>query len=97
MVEGSGIELTAKHNPLAWLLYFTKLTVVVDGQPERRSWGTNVIQAEPGLHHLEISFGYLGRQRGAAAADVNVPEASTVKVSYKMPSWMFAPGRLTIG
>jgi hypothetical protein len=96
MVEGSGIEVTAKHNPLAWLLYFTKLTVTVDGQPERLSWGTHVMQAEPGLHRLEISFGYLGRQRGAAAADVTVPESGAVKVQYKMPSWMFAAGRLTV-
>lgn len=96
MTDGSGIVLTAKHNPLAWLLYFTKLTVTVDGTAQKLAWGTSTIPAEPGLHQLDISFGYLGRQRGPASIEVNVPPTGSVALTYKMPSWMFAAGRLTV-
>lgn len=97
MVDGSGIELTATHNPLAWLLYFTKLTVTVDGSQQRLPWGTNTILTEPGTHRIDVSFGYLGRQRGAASIEVPVPAGGKAKIRYKMPSWMSAPGRITIG
>ena len=92
----TGIEIVAKHNPLAWLFYFTKLDIAVDGQHRKSAWGKNVISAKPGHHRVEISFGYLGRQRGAASAEVTVPQVGAVRVNYKMPSWMFAPGRLTV-
>ncbi len=97
MVTDSGIELTAKHNPLAWLLNFTKLTVVIDGVAQTHKWGSIFVPAQPGTHQLEISFGYLGRPRGNASTTVTVPEGGRVAVTYTMGSWMLAPGKLTAG
>ncbi len=93
----TGIALTAKHNPLAWLLYFTKLTVNVDGEPQIHKWGSTFVPAQPGSHRLEVSFGYLGRPRGNASTTVIVPDGGVVALTYRMPSWMFSPGKLTDG
>jgi hypothetical protein len=89
------IELDAKHNPLAWLLYFTKLTVAVDGQAQQLGWGRRQIQVAPGAHTVEISFGYMGRQRGPASINVHVGDQGVTRLRYSMPSWMFAAGRLS--
>lgn len=88
------IELNAKHNPLAWLLYFTKVRVAVDGQTGEGGWGRRTIQVAPGSHTVDISFGYMGQQRGAASITVQVAEDEPAQLLYSMPSWMFAPGRL---
>ena len=89
------IQLEARHNPLAWLLYFTKLRVVVDGTANTLPWGRSAIPVTPGSHTLDVSFGYMGSQRGPASITVSVAEGETVRLSYRMPSWMFAKGRLT--
>lgn len=89
------IQLEARHNPLAWLLYFTKLRVVVDGTANRLPWGRSDIPVSAGAHTVEVSFGDMGSQRGPASITVPVAEGETVRLSYRMPSWMFAKGRLT--
>ena len=96
MATGPGIELTAKHNPLAWMLYFTKLTVAVDGDEQTHKWGSTFISLPPGPHDVAISFRYMGSHRGKATATVTVPDGANATVTYKMPSWMFAPGKLTV-
>ena len=60
----TGIELSARHIRLDWLLNFTKLTVSVDGKAQVLPWGTHVIPAAAGTHTLDVSYGYLGKQRG---------------------------------
>lgn len=92
----TGIELTAKHSPLAWLLYFTKLTVSVDGNAQVLNWGTHSFDTSPGTHKLEVSFGYLGKQRGPAALDVPVTDGQLTRVSYSAPWLMTAPGKMRI-
>jgi hypothetical protein len=89
------IELDAKHNPMAWLFYLTKLRVAVDGQPQRLPWGNQSIQVPPGAHTVEVSFGYMGKQRGTAQTTVTADETRPARLRYRMPSWMFAKGRLT--
>ena len=92
----TGIELSASHTPLAWLLYFTKLTVSVDGTAQKLPWGSHVLPATPGSHRLEVSYGYLGKQRGPASIDVPVADGGLTNVSYSTPPWMFAKGTLRI-
>jgi hypothetical protein len=92
----TGIELSAKHTPLAWLLYFTKLTVSIDGKAQVLTWGTHVIPTTASPHKMEVSYGYLGKQRGPAALDVPVVDGQVTRVSYTTPPWMFAKGKLNI-
>lgn len=36
----TGIEITAKHSILAWILIFFKPTFVVDGHESKQAWKT---------------------------------------------------------
>lgn len=89
------IELNARHNPLAWLLYFTKLRVAVDGQPSTSAWGRQKLSVTPGTHLVEISFGYIFAQRGQAATTLTATDDQPARLGYMVPSWMFAKGRIT--
>lgn len=92
------IELNAKHNPMALLFYLTKLRVLVDGQPQPGlGWGRHTVEVPPGQHQVDISFNYLGQGRGPASTTVNAVEGQTVHVRYRMPSFMFAKGRIKVG
>ena len=93
----TGIELSARHIRLDWLLNFTKLTVSIDGKAQVLAWGTHVIPAAAGTHTLDVSYGYLGKQRGPATLDVPVVDGQVTRVSYSTPPWwMFAKGKMSI-
>lgn len=95
-MAATGIELTARHNPFAWMLSFTKLTVAVDGAAQIYPWGTTFIPVQPGNHQVEVSFRYFGSPRGPASAAVTVPDGGVARLTYRMASWMFAAGKLEV-
>ena len=90
------IHLESKHNPLAWMLNFTKLQVGIDGQTQTLSWGQQELDVPAGRHQVDISFRYFGSQRGRASAVVDANEDAPVRLRYRMGSWMLSPGKLSI-
>ncbi|HEY7947435.1 MAG TPA: hypothetical protein VID75_07155 [Acidimicrobiales bacterium] len=87
--------VNATHNPLAWLLYFTKLIVEVDGDAQPGPWGERSVFVTPGPHDVRIYFKYLMKARtGEAAVSVAASEASPVSVRYKAPRLMTNAGRI---
>lgn len=98
-MEGSGtaIEVTAKFFPLAFLLFMTKPTITIDGNPNTASWGTHRFDVSPGRHTVKVFFKYLWLdEAGANSIDVDVPAGETVRVRFYMPPWMFAKGSLKV-
>jgi len=95
---GEGIEIIGRHNPLAWLLYFTKLTVEVDGQPEPGPWRRQRYFAVPsGQHRVNVFFKYLAKARCCeASTDVQVAPGQVTKLEYRAPQLMTSPGKLNI-
>jgi hypothetical protein len=93
--QSTGIEVEMRHSPLAWLLYFTRPTVEIDGHPNRTRWGRQFFPAAPGQHTVTVYFGYLGRKEtGKNSIAVDVPEGQVRRVEFKMPSWMLAKGKM---
>ena len=94
--SGEGIEITGRHNPLAWLLYFTKLTVEVDGQPRRGPWRRPRFMAvPPGEHKVNVYFKYLAKARCCEAGTVvQVSPEQTTRLEYRAPQLMTSPGKL---
>lgn len=91
----TGVEVKLSFFPLAFFLFFCTPTVVVDGKPQRLSWGTHFIGLAPGLHTLKIFFRYLfAPECGANSIDVIVREGTFTKVVFYMPPWMLAKGSL---
>lgn len=97
MAEQATISIHGRHSPMAWLLYLTKLTVEIDGVPERGSWGERTISVAPGRHEVKIYFKYLTKSRCCeAGVTVETAPGQTVAMQYRTPMMMTAPGRLTV-
>jgi hypothetical protein len=93
----TGIIISGHHSPMAWILVFTKLTVEIDGRPMVGPWRKHFIPTEPGDHHIDVFFTYIGQPRcGEASVDVQVQKGSAVALAYRASSLMTSPGRLEI-
>ncbi|MEZ5213251.1 hypothetical protein [Gordonia sp. (in: high G+C Gram-positive bacteria)] len=93
-----GLLLTTKFFPLAWILYFIKPKVEIDGQQIPAVWGDNTIPLPPGQHHLHVHVPYiLPPKIGPADATVNVAPGQTVGMEYRAPAWTFSKGSLGEG
>jgi hypothetical protein len=93
--QPTGIEVEMRHNPMAFLLFFTRPTVEIDGRPNRTRWGRQFFPASAGLHTVTVYFGYMGRKEtGKNSISVDVAENQVTRIEFKMPSWMFAKGKM---
>ena len=96
MAEQVTIQVNARHSPLAWLLYLTKITIEVDGAPQKGSWGDRTVSVAPGQHNVAVYFKYLTKARCCEASmTVDAAEGQTVALDYRTPVLMTAPGKLT--
>jgi hypothetical protein len=94
----SGIEITARFFPLAFLLLLFPPTFVIDGQAMPGKWREGVtIPVSPGSHHVKVFFRYLWiMDAGNAEAQVDVTDGSVRRVSYKAPWLVFLAGKITV-
>ena len=96
MASGAAsIVVDAGHSPMAFLLYFSKITVTIDGVPESGPWGSRSREVPAGAHTVGVSFRYFGRDCGKAAINVDVPPQGTATLRYRAPFLVSSPGKLT--
>jgi len=93
---GSAIAVTTKFIPLAFILYFFKPKIVLNGHElPQQGWGRQVIPVQPGQYHVEAYTPYfLPPKVGQAAVDVPVAPGQTVELEYKVPAVVFMKGAL---
>jgi hypothetical protein len=97
MTEQATVRINARHSPMAWLLYMTKITIEVDGWPQRGSWGDRTLSITPGRHEVKVYFKYITKARCCeAAVVVDTVAGQTIAMEYRTPVMMTAPGRLTV-
>ncbi len=100
MVTSDGqaqVVVTSKHIFLAVFLYFTKITIEIDGVAHIVGWGRQSVDVAPGSHDVRVFFKYLFKARtGEAGTTVNVPAGATVSLLYRAPLLMWSAGRLKI-
>ena len=94
-----GIAVTTQFFPLAWVFFFVKPKIFVDGhEAPPAPWGRTVVAAGPGQHHVHVFTPYfLPPRLGPADAVVDVPSGQVVELEYKAPLWSFSPGSLGQG
>ncbi len=95
----TGIEITAKHSILAWILIFFKPTFVVDGHESKQAWKTpTFVPTAPGQHQVQVHFSYLFlKTAGKANIAVDVRPGEVVRISYKAPWIVFLGGKISQG
>ena len=91
------IEIETRFFPLAWFLHFVTPVIEIDGKSVKRKWGVSHFDLEPGLHQVKIYFSYfMMSECGANRIRIKVEEGKTKKVTYYMPPWMLAKGRMKL-
>jgi hypothetical protein len=96
---GEGIAVNTQFFPLAWVLFFVKPKVAVDGQEIPVSgWGRTHVPARPGQHHVHVYVPYfLPPKMGPADATADVRPGQVAELEYKAPIWGFSAGSLGVG
>lgn len=96
---GDGIVVNTQFFPLAWLLFFFKPKIAVDGQEMPVSgWGRTHLPARPGQHHVAVHVPYfLPPKLGPAETTADVRPGHLTELEYKAPLWSFSAGSLGVG
>jgi hypothetical protein len=94
-----GIVVNTQFFPLAWVLFFVKPKIAVDGQEIPVSaWGRTHVPAGPGQHHVHVYVPYfLPPKLGPADATADVRPGQVAELEYKAPMWAFSAGSLGAG
>ncbi|MGC4960922.1 hypothetical protein [Gordonia sp. DT101] len=94
-----GIALTTEFFPLAWVFFFIKPSISVNGYELPRSpWGRTVVPMPPGQHHVHVHVPYLLPSRlGPADTVIPVHPNQVTEAEYKAPLWAFSRGSLGMG
>lgn len=93
----SGINVRTKFFPLAFLLFFFKPRLCLDGgPPETNPWGEKFFPVAPGRHSVRCYVPYLYmRFMGDATIEVDVPADGVVAVQWRAPLIVFLTGKWT--
>ena len=93
---GQGIALTTKFFPMAWLFFFIKPTILVNGQQlPNGQWGRNEIPLAAGQYNLHVHVPYfLPPKVGEADLNVTLHPGQPVELEYRAPLWAFSRGSL---
>ena len=97
--EGNtGIRVTTKFFPLAFLLFFCKTIVTIDGAAAQvLPWGSHLFTVPPGTHEVSVSFRYFffgtyGENR--ITAEVHAGQVTPVR--YRAPLVVFMRGPMAV-
>jgi len=96
---GEGIAVDTQFFPLAFLLFFVKPKIAIDGQETTvAAWGRTVLPARPGQHQVHVHVPYfLPPKLGPADATADVRPGQVAELEYKAPMFAFSPGSLGVG
>ncbi|MDT5390464.1 MAG: hypothetical protein QOE04_4105, partial [Mycobacterium sp.] len=82
-----GIAVTTHFFPLAWLFFFIKPKIFVDGhESPPAAWGRTVLPARPGQHQVHVYTPYFLPSRvGPADVTADVRPGQVTELEYKAP------------
>lgn len=94
----TGVEVELGFCPIAFLLFFCRPRVEIDGVVQKKTWGTHFFPTTAGQHTVKVYFRYLFMSRcGANSLDILVRERNVTKVkSFFLGLWMFSKGSLRV-
>ena len=95
--DATGILVSTKIFPLAFLLLLFKTNVAIDGVTSVLKWGDHFFVVPPGAHEVMVSFRYLFSSRtGEAGLRVEVMPGRTTTVIYRSPFIVFMGGSMKV-
>jgi hypothetical protein len=95
--DATGILVSTKIFPLAFLLLLFKTNVTIDGVTSVLKWGDHFFVVPPGAHEVRVSFRYLFSSRtGENSINVEVAPGRTTTVLYRSPFIVFMGGSMKV-
>ncbi len=91
------LEIKTSFFPLAWFLYFVTPVIEINGKKHKMKWGTHSFDLPVGDYVVKIYFPYMGKSEcGANEVKIKLAEHQKTKITYNMPPWMFAKGKIKV-
>ena len=94
----TGLEVTAKIFPLAFIALLFKPTVEIDGQKATIGWTKpNFLPVVPGAHRITIYWKYLGfLSANSVTTTVTITDGQVAHLLYKCRWLIFLPGKVAV-
>ncbi len=93
----TGIQVTTKIFPLAFLLLLFKTNVTIDGVTSVQPWGSHFFSVPPGTHEVTVSFRYIfSKTMGESHISAEVHPGQTTHVRYRSPFIVFMKGSIKV-
>jgi len=91
------IEVETSVFAFSFLKAFYKPQISIDGTPSFKvPWGITPVAVAPGPHSVDVWVRYGGfPQMGRNGVTVDVAPGGSVRVAWKVPTWIFRPGKIT--
>jgi hypothetical protein len=80
--KSSQIEVTVRHNPLAFFYRAFTPTVTINGRKERKPWGVHTISVPPGGYEVAVSYPWIISECGKNSVRFSIAAGETKKVKY---------------
>ncbi|HUS28804.1 MAG TPA: hypothetical protein VMZ53_09845 [Kofleriaceae bacterium] len=91
------LEVTVDYPAVAFFYFLMTPNIVIDGQLERRRWGTHAFEVAAGRHKVEVSYPwFLIRRAGKRAVVVDVLPGQTVRIHYRANVIRYVPGTISV-
>ena len=95
--QTTGIQLTLRFFPLAFLLLFCTPVVVINGAAHRLAWGSHWFPLQPGHYNVKVFFPYLfWPECGANSVVIELHHGTVRTVDFFMWPWVFAKGTMSV-
>ena len=94
--SSSCIEVTLAHNPLAFFYEAFTPTLTINGQKERKPWGTHRFSLPPGEYEVAASYPWIIGECGRNSVRFALAAGERKKVTYCARFIRFIPGSMKV-
>jgi len=87
-MEPAQVDVELSFFPLMWILYFVSPRLSINGQVQKRSWGTHRLTLPPGRTEIAAWYPYIFRsETSKGSITVDLAPGAHYKFRYR-PAWL---------
>jgi hypothetical protein len=94
--QSSTVEVQVTHNPLALFYEAFTPTVTINGQKDRKPWGTHVYGLPPGDYEVAVSYPWILSECGRNSVRFTLAAGEKKTVRYCARLIRFIPGSIKV-
>ncbi|MEO8459222.1 MAG: hypothetical protein ABI451_01730 [Dokdonella sp.] len=91
------LDVAVTHNPLAFFYGAFTPTVTINGEKQRRPWGTHSFEVSPGAYEVSVSYPwFLSPECGKNTVNFELQAGQRKTVTYRAGVIRYLPGKITV-